>query len=103
MLVIDVDWPVMQKLNIGNMQARYFYLEKKKTIEIYSIMNNILYRYTHVKTNDNETVTFKEIYLGNAIRVDNISHVNEGEWRAVINTMSERLANIETLLERRKK
>lgn len=84
MIVIDIDRETLQNLNnqlTGNM---ILYLEKPEIVELYSMINNMLFR-TKLKIPKEETerLLFYENNLKGFIKVNDISQINE-PLRAVL-------------------
>ena len=94
MIIIDVTWPVMLDMVSNITGAKFFYIERTKALEIYSIMNGMLFRHIYQKRDEMSDALFYDTYLKNSVPVLNISHVNENEWRAAFNELADKIAEL---------
>ena len=97
MIVVDVDFNTLMSLK-GTSPTSMIYIEKRRTIDLYSKVDEFLYRFVYVKTNDENDTIFRENYMTNAMRVYAISNVNEDEWRIAFENMGKSLDEIKNLL-----
>lgn len=103
MIIIDIPFPTMLKMMTGNVAgARFFYLNREKAIEVYTIMNGVLFRHIEEKKSEEQGLIWAETYLKDSVPILGMSHVNEDEWRGAFNSLSEKIDNIETLLKVKK-
>lgn len=90
----------MLKMMTGSKTARFFYLNREKVMEIYTIMNGALFRFVYEKADDMKDSLFYETYLKDSVPILGMGHVNEDEWRAAFNALADRVGNLESLLEK---
>lgn len=79
MIVIDVDMNRLQEID-----RKHFYLLTKQYIELYSVFNNLLYRYRHPRGSPEEDLIFSEKYLTDSVMVKNIGYINEREYQDML-------------------
>jgi len=99
MNIIDISFDVMLRMMTGTKTAKFFYINRKKAIEIYTIMNGVFFRHIHIKLGNEQDSIFAETYLKDSIPIISISHVNEDEWKGVANIITNKLNKIEAIID----
>lgn len=88
MIIIDVEEKIFRSLNKGIKGNPIFYIEKEKELEIYAIINYILFRYIKQLPEDSmENLLVRQTYLTGAIKINSISNINEPEWKIYFNNL----------------
>ena len=98
MIVIDVDLNIFKDVNKANPTA-YFYTQTGNQLELYTTINGILMRYNHQMLGTEQDILFMEQHFHSAIKVDNISHLNEEPWRILFLDIRKQLVEIKERLD----
>jgi len=101
MIIIDVDFNTLRSLRVDTTH-RFFYINRTQTIEIYSLFNNVLFRFIHPKTGDENDLLWISTNLKDAIPVMNITKPNEEQWRTAYDQLYAEIIRIRELIEEKK-
>jgi len=96
-MIIDIDLNTLRQLRKDT--HRFFFIERDDTIEIYSILNNILFRYIYTKKGDENDLLFFDNTLKNALKIKNISFINEDKWQRWAVMILEEIRNLKVMLD----
>lgn len=101
MLIVDVDFNVIRMINRGDM-TRFFYIDYQNRVEVFTLMNGIMYRYVYRKTGTEEQDRlFMENNLMNALQINGFEYINEVPWRELFLKINSNLEEIKESLNRR--
>ena len=96
-----MDWYMLLKLK-QDQTLKFFYIDRKETIEIHSLFNNQIFRYIHKKKLNDEGVTdrlFFDRYLNDSVPIKQLSMINEEDWRIAITSVFTFLGHIDNKLQ----
>ena len=79
--IIDVTFNTLRTLRADQEGGRYFYIDRKRYVEVYAVMGGFLFRYTRKKEGGEKDMLFFSEELKNAIPVLNISNVNDEGYK----------------------
>ena len=98
-MIIDVSVNTLKRIAATSTATqKYFYTVKtigeKTFIDIYTKMDNILFRYREEYSDDESQRLRLSLFLKDALEVKSIWFTNEEEWRIIFSQIISRLDNI---------
>ena len=98
MIIVDVSLNVLRKIRTDT-SSRFFHIDYPQAVEVYCVMNNMLFRYTKPKEGGEKDMLFFSDELKDSVPVHGISNVNEELWQRWANDVAGSLKDIIDVLK----